>query len=142
MWGDVSSPRAGKRNVFSPRRSHGEKKSPRETSARSPRIVCRFLLLAIAKDSPREFVKYLLKCSGEDAYKKIRAGATLVQLYTAFAYGGPALIPQIKFSIIRLNWRSAWQKMVSNLFRKQLVQIVDKTLQSKCGSNDCCECFC
>ncbi|XP_047963470.1 dihydroorotate dehydrogenase (quinone), mitochondrial [Salvia hispanica] len=34
--------------------------------------------------------------SGEDAYKKIRAGATLVQLYTAFAYGGPALIPTIK----------------------------------------------
>ncbi|ONH98993.1 hypothetical protein PRUPE_6G003700 [Prunus persica] len=34
--------------------------------------------------------------SGEDAYKKIRAGASLVQLYTAFAYGGPALIPQIK----------------------------------------------
>ncbi|XP_048333500.2 dihydroorotate dehydrogenase (quinone), mitochondrial [Ziziphus jujuba] len=34
--------------------------------------------------------------SGEDAYQKIRAGATLVQLYTAFAYGGPALIPQIK----------------------------------------------
>ncbi|KAK9674214.1 hypothetical protein RND81_12G218900 [Saponaria officinalis] len=34
--------------------------------------------------------------SGEDAYKKIRDGATLVQLYTAFAYGGPALIPQIK----------------------------------------------
>ncbi|XP_072081704.1 dihydroorotate dehydrogenase (quinone), mitochondrial isoform X1 [Arachis hypogaea] len=34
--------------------------------------------------------------SGEDAYKKIRSGATLVQLYTAFAYGGPALIPQMK----------------------------------------------
>lgn len=34
--------------------------------------------------------------SGEDAYKKIRAGASLVQLYTAFAYGGPALIPQMK----------------------------------------------
>lgn len=34
--------------------------------------------------------------SGEDAYRKIRAGATLVQLYTAFAYGGPALIPQMK----------------------------------------------
>ncbi|KAH7692193.1 Dihydroorotate dehydrogenase (quinone) protein [Dioscorea alata] len=34
--------------------------------------------------------------SGEDAYNKIRAGATLVQLYTAFAYGGPALIPQMK----------------------------------------------
>lgn len=36
--------------------------------------------------------------SGEDAYRKIRAGATLVQLYTAFAYGGPALIPQMKVS--------------------------------------------
>ncbi|GLJ30003.1 hypothetical protein SUGI_0593150 [Cryptomeria japonica] len=34
--------------------------------------------------------------SGEDAYRKIRAGATLVQLYSAFAYEGPALIPQIK----------------------------------------------
>lgn len=37
--------------------------------------------------------------SGEDAYKKIRSGATLVQLYTALAYGGPALIPRIKVSI-------------------------------------------
>jgi dihydroorotate dehydrogenase len=34
--------------------------------------------------------------SGEDAYRKIRAGATLVELYTAFAYEGPALIPRIK----------------------------------------------
>ncbi|XP_020593681.1 dihydroorotate dehydrogenase (quinone), mitochondrial [Phalaenopsis equestris] len=34
--------------------------------------------------------------SGEDAYRKVRAGATLVQLYTSFAYGGPALIPQMK----------------------------------------------
>ncbi|XP_058182463.1 dihydroorotate dehydrogenase (quinone), mitochondrial [Rhododendron vialii] len=39
--------------------------------------------------------------SGEDAYKKIRAGATLVQLYTAFAYGGPALIPEIKAELAR-----------------------------------------
>jgi dihydroorotate dehydrogenase len=34
--------------------------------------------------------------SGEDAYRKIRAGATLVELYTAFAYEGPVLIPRIK----------------------------------------------
>jgi dihydroorotate dehydrogenase len=33
---------------------------------------------------------------GEDAYRKIRAGASLVELYTAFAYDGPALIPAIK----------------------------------------------
>lgn len=34
--------------------------------------------------------------SGEDAYNKIRAGASLVQLYTAFAYEGPPLVPKIK----------------------------------------------
>jgi dihydroorotate dehydrogenase len=34
--------------------------------------------------------------SGRDALAKIRAGAHLVQLYTAFAYEGPALIPRLK----------------------------------------------
>ncbi len=34
--------------------------------------------------------------SGADAFTKIRAGASLVQLYTAFAYQGPALIPRLK----------------------------------------------
>lgn len=33
---------------------------------------------------------------GEDALAKIRAGASLVQLYTAFAYAGPALVPRLK----------------------------------------------
>ena len=34
--------------------------------------------------------------SGADAYAKIRAGASLVQLYTALVYQGPGLIPAIK----------------------------------------------
>ncbi len=34
--------------------------------------------------------------NGKDAMAKLRAGATLVQLYTAFAYAGPALIPRLK----------------------------------------------
>ncbi|GAX80868.1 hypothetical protein CEUSTIGMA_g8303.t1 [Chlamydomonas eustigma] len=34
--------------------------------------------------------------SGEDAYKKIRAGASLVQIYTALAYEGPKAVPDIK----------------------------------------------
>lgn len=34
--------------------------------------------------------------SGEDAYKKIRAGATLVELYTALSYEGPSLVPRVK----------------------------------------------
>ena len=34
--------------------------------------------------------------SGHDALEKIRAGASLVQLYTGFALEGPALIPRLK----------------------------------------------
>ncbi|WP_240932956.1 quinone-dependent dihydroorotate dehydrogenase [Pelagibius litoralis] len=34
--------------------------------------------------------------SGADAYRKIRAGASLVQLYTALIYRGPALVWRIK----------------------------------------------
>ena len=33
--------------------------------------------------------------SAEQAYAKMRAGASLVQLYTGFAYAGPALVPDI-----------------------------------------------
>ncbi|KAF3335360.1 dihydroorotate dehydrogenase (quinone) [Carex littledalei] len=49
--------------------------------------------------------------SGEDAYKKIRAGATLVQLYTAFAYGGPALIPQIKAELAECLERDGFKSV-------------------------------
>jgi len=38
--------------------------------------------------------------SGADALAKIRAGASLVQLYTEFAYAGPALIPRIKAELL------------------------------------------
>ena len=34
--------------------------------------------------------------SGENAYQKIRSGASLVQLYTALVYRGPRLITEIK----------------------------------------------
>ena len=34
--------------------------------------------------------------TGEQAMTKIRAGATLVQVYTAFTYAGPTLIPRLK----------------------------------------------
>ncbi len=37
--------------------------------------------------------------TGSDALQKIRAGAHLIQLYTAFSYGGPALIPRIKHEL-------------------------------------------
>lgn len=37
---------------------------------------------------------------GKDAYRKIRAGASLVQLYTAFAYQGPGMLPRMKRELI------------------------------------------
>ncbi len=40
--------------------------------------------------------------SGADAYRKIRAGASLVQLYTALIYRGPGLVPRIKTELARL----------------------------------------
>jgi dihydroorotate dehydrogenase len=38
---------------------------------------------------------------GWDAYAKIRAGASLVQLYTALIYQGPALVNRIKQDLVR-----------------------------------------
>ena len=38
--------------------------------------------------------------SGEDAYAKIRAGAQLVQLYTALVFEGPGLVARIKRELL------------------------------------------
>ncbi|GER00774.1 dihydroorotate dehydrogenase (quinone) [Iodidimonas gelatinilytica] len=46
--------------------------------------------------------------SGADAYAKIRAGASLVQLYTALIYQGPALIKQIKRDLIAFMQRDGF----------------------------------
>ena len=43
-----------------------------------------------------------------DAYAKIRAGATLVQLYTALAFDGPALIGRIKTGLAELLARDGF----------------------------------
>ena len=45
---------------------------------------------------------------GADAYAKIRAGASLVQLYTALIYGGPALITGIKSELAALLKRDGF----------------------------------
>ena len=39
---------------------------------------------------------------GADAYAKIRAGASLVQLYTALVYQGPGLIERMKHELAAL----------------------------------------
>lgn len=39
--------------------------------------------------------------TGEDAYRKIRAGASLVQIYTAMVFKGGSLVPKIKRDLIK-----------------------------------------
>jgi dihydroorotate dehydrogenase len=46
--------------------------------------------------------------SGEDAYAKIRAGATLVQLYSALALNGPGLVRRIKGELAALLARDGF----------------------------------
>lgn len=40
--------------------------------------------------------------SGKDAYDKIKAGASLVELYTALAYQGPVVVNKIKRELAEL----------------------------------------
>lgn len=49
--------------------------------------------------------------SGADAYEKMRAGAMLVQLYTALALQGPELISRIKRELIEVLKRDGFQNI-------------------------------
>jgi dihydroorotate dehydrogenase len=46
--------------------------------------------------------------SADDAYVKIRAGASLVQLYTALVFAGPALLARIKTGLAALLRRDGF----------------------------------
>jgi len=48
---------------------------------------------------------------GADAYAKIRAGASLVQLYTALVYGGPALVGRIAGELAALLRRDGFAQL-------------------------------
>jgi len=50
--------------------------------------------------------------SAADAYAKVRAGASLLQLYTALIYRGPALIPAIKSGLAVLLRRDGFAGLV------------------------------
>jgi dihydroorotate dehydrogenase len=49
--------------------------------------------------------------SGEDAWAKIRAGATLVQLYTALAFEGPSLVTRIKRELLACMTRDGFANL-------------------------------
>ena len=50
--------------------------------------------------------------SGEAAYAKIKAGASALQLYTGFIYGGPAIIPAILGELDRCVEQDGYQHLV------------------------------
>ncbi len=49
--------------------------------------------------------------SAADAYAKIRAGASLVQLYTALIYRGPGLVAEIKLGLAALLRRDGFSRL-------------------------------
>ncbi|MGH7032554.1 MAG: dihydroorotate dehydrogenase (quinone), partial [Stellaceae bacterium] len=51
--------------------------------------------------------------SGADAYAKIRAGASLVQLYTALVYEGPGLVQRVKRELAALLARDGFTSVMA-----------------------------
>lgn len=51
--------------------------------------------------------------SGRDAYEKIRAGASLFQLYTGFVYQGPLLMNRVKMELAALLRKDGFGKVES-----------------------------
>jgi len=49
--------------------------------------------------------------NGAEAFTKIKAGASLVQLYTGFAYGGPAIVRRIKDELAALLKREGFARV-------------------------------
>ncbi len=49
--------------------------------------------------------------TAEDAYKKIRAGASLIQVYTGFVYQGPTLARQINQGLVQLLEKDGLQTL-------------------------------
>jgi len=56
--------------------------------------------------------------SGEQAYAKIRAGASAVQLYSALVYEGPALIGRIRSDLAALLKRDGFKSVAEAVGRK------------------------
>ena len=55
--------------------------------------------------------------SGADAYEKIRAGATLVQLYTGLVYEGPGLVARIKRELLACLARDGFASIADAIGR-------------------------
>lgn len=79
----------------------------------------------ILKQKATEVISYLYKnsggsipiigvggiCSAEDAYEKIRAGASLLQIYTAIVYEGPGIAKKINTGLVKLLQRDGFKSI-------------------------------
>ena len=65
--------------------------------------------------------------SAEDAYAKIRAGASLVQLYTALVFAGPALVGQIKSGLASLLARDGFASIAEAVGTAPIGQSFNRT---------------
>jgi hypothetical protein len=68
--------------------------------------------------------------TADDAYEKIKAGASAVQIYTGFVYEGPAAVKRINQGLIRLMERDGFE----SISEAQTVQNVS----SHCSSTFLC----
>jgi dihydroorotate dehydrogenase len=55
--------------------------------------------------------------TAEDAYEKIRAGASAVQIYTGFVYEGPAAVKRINQGLLRLLDRDGYSSITEAVGR-------------------------
>ena len=51
--------------------------------------------------------------NGEDAYAKIRAGASLVQIYSALVFQGPGLVTRIKRELLQCLERDGFANVMA-----------------------------
>jgi len=49
--------------------------------------------------------------TAEDVYRRIRAGASLVQLYTGFVYGGPGTVRRLLQGLLQLLERDGLERI-------------------------------
>ncbi|MGE5816825.1 MAG: quinone-dependent dihydroorotate dehydrogenase [Deltaproteobacteria bacterium] len=56
--------------------------------------------------------------TADDAYEKIKAGATAVQIYTGFVYEGPAAVKRINQGLIRLMERDGYRSIAEAVGRQ------------------------
>lgn len=73
-------------------------------------------LAVLARAAARARGRLALIASGgvmtaEDAYRRIRAGASVVQLYTGFIYGGPGTVPRLRRELAALLRRDGFSSV-------------------------------